>query len=172
MSKSLLPIFLSIIFISESIFVEFFLDNSMSDTINAPHFLFITLCMSAIFINRNISLIYAFIFGFIYDIFYTDILGIYAFLFTLLVYLFYLVMKALNSHLLVVSIVVIVNIIILEFLVYGILLIFKDTSMALYLFTINRLLPTILLNLVFMIIFSYLIKKFYKYINKLNYSDL
>ncbi|MDF2606725.1 MAG: mreD [Bacillales bacterium] len=173
MRKLILPIFLSIIFISESIFVELFADdNVLNKIIYAPHFLLISLCLSALFINRNLSLIYSFVFGFIYDIFYTDILGIYSFLFTLIVYLFSLLMKALNSHLIVVTIVSLTGIIILEVLVYGILIIFKDTSMIFSIFIKYRVFPTILLNFCFMLFLGYLIKKLFVYIKNLNYTDL
>ncbi|EUJ29414.1 cell shape-determining protein MreD [Listeria cornellensis FSL F6-0969] len=114
-----------------------------------PHFLIVMLVLMATFYSRNVTLIYAFVLGMVFDIYYTGILGIYFAIFPLVVYLTDKFMKVLQNNIILVGLVVVFNVILTECLVYGFYVLIGGTDMALATFVDRRLWTTILLNLAF-----------------------
>ena len=79
--KFFLPLIISLSFIFESIFVELLPEAfSKSDMILVPHFLMVMIIFTTIYGNQKHGLIYGFIFGLLFDVVYTEIIGIYLFL--------------------------------------------------------------------------------------------
>lgn len=112
------------------------------------------------FYDRSKALLYAIIFGLLFDIVYTDIIGVYMFSFPLIVYVISLSMKVLHRNLLVVFFVVLVGISLLEGFVFGILYLVNAANLDWNQFLYDRLFPTLVLNGVFLIVIYYPMKKF------------
>ncbi|MCA1056313.1 rod shape-determining protein MreD [Rossellomorea aquimaris] len=160
-NRLILPFVTLLIFYSESLFVMLFPDVEFADQrILVPHFLIIFILFICGFFQYRTALIYAFIFGFMFDIFYTEINGIYLVFFPFVVFLTHAMMKVLHNNLFVFGIIVLVNLTVLEFLVYQINVIIQRTDMTLIQFADSRLWPTLALNAVFYIVFSYPFKLF------------
>ncbi|MFT8322229.1 MAG: rod shape-determining protein MreD [Bacillus sp. (in: firmicutes)] len=154
---------LAIMFILESIFVELLpAELFHSNRILVPHFLVLTILFLSIYGSRNIGIIYAFAFGLLFDIVYTEILGIYFFVFPFIVYICSKIMKLFHNNMLVVSVVSLIGMSILEIVVYEMIFIIHRTSMDFNSFINLRLLPTLILNTAFLIIVAYPYKRFFE----------
>ncbi|KHD86968.1 rod shape-determining protein MreD [Heyndrickxia ginsengihumi] len=161
MKRVLIPLILSLCYIADSLFVQFFSLESFGGTyILVPHFLLVVLVLMGIFYRPKTSIMYAFIFGMLYDAFYTGVLGIYLFFFPLAVYITTKMMKVLQSNLVISGIVVLFNITIVEFLVYGVNLLINHDLMNLADFLNLRLWPTLVLNLAFFIVIGLPMRNF------------
>lgn len=125
-----------------------------------PHFLIVMLVLMATFYNRNVTLIYAFILGIVFDIYYTGILGIYFAIFPLVVYLTDKFMKVLQSNIMLVGLVAVFNVILTECLVYGFYVLIGGTDMVFATFVDQRLWTTILLNLAFFLVIYFPFRNF------------
>ncbi|MGR3765206.1 rod shape-determining protein MreD [Rossellomorea sp. NS-SX7] len=160
-NRLILPLVTLLIFYSESLFVILFPNLEWADQrILVPHFLIIFILFICGFFQYKTALLYGFIFGFLFDIFYTEINGIYLVFFPFVVFLAHAMMKILHNNLFVFALIVIVNVSVLEFLVYQINVIIQRTDMTLIQFADLRLWPTLVLNLIFYIIFAYPFKIF------------
>ncbi|MCP3741232.1 rod shape-determining protein MreD [Rossellomorea sp. BNER] len=159
MKRLLLPFLALMILYSESIFVRVFpIELLEGHRIVVPHFLQIFILFMAVFYHYRSAIVYAFVFGFLFDLFYTEIIGIYMLIFPLTIFLMDKMMKILHNNLFVVGISMIINISILELLVYQLNFIIQRTDFTLFQFADWRLWPTLVLNAVFIIIFSYPVK--------------
>lgn len=160
MKRIVLPLILSVCFILESLYVEYFPNGVFGiHKIFVPHFLLIVLIIMGIYYVRNRTILYAFIFGLLFDAFYTGILGVYLFVFPLIVYITTSLMKVLQANIFVSAIVMIVDIAIAEFIVYGLNILISNTTMQAIDFLNLRLVPTLILNLVFYFIIFYPLRK-------------
>ncbi|MBC2325156.1 rod shape-determining protein MreD [Listeria booriae] len=133
-----------------------------------PHFLIVMLVMMTTFYNRNMTLIYAFILGIVFDIYYTDVLGVYFAIFPFIVYLTDKFMKVLQNNILLVGLVTVFNVMLTECLVYGFYVLIGGTDMAFTTFADQRLWTTILLNLAFFLVLFF---PFRSFLLKLKKSD-
>jgi len=160
MKRIVLPLILSICFILESLYVEFFPNGIFGiHKLFVPHFLLIVLIIMGMYYVRNRTILYAFIFGLLFDAFYTGILGVYLFVFPLIVYITSSLMKVLQANIFVSAIVMLVDIAIAEFIVYGLNILILKTTMSTMDFINGRLIPTLILNIVFYIIIFYPLRK-------------
>ncbi|QED48788.1 rod shape-determining protein MreD [Cytobacillus dafuensis] len=163
MRKFLLPLLLLFIFISESIFVELFPVGLLDDArIIVPRFLMITLLFLTIYGPKKYGIIYSFIFGLLFDIVYTEIIGIYLFIFPLVSYIVSKLMKILQTNIVIVSLVTILGVILLEMGVYEMNFLIHQTSMDFSSFVSLRLIPTVIFNLVITCIVAYPLKKHFE----------
>lgn len=161
MKRIVLPLILSVCFIVESLFAEFFPNGIFGiHKIFVPHFLLVMLILMGIYYVRNRTILYAFIFGLLFDAFYTGILGVYLFVFPLIVYITSSLMKVLQANLFVSAIVTLVDIAIAEFIVYGLNILILKTTMPAIDFVNLRLIPTLILNIVFYFIIFYPVRKY------------
>ncbi|KXG11470.1 Rod shape-determining protein MreD [Anoxybacillus sp. P3H1B] len=160
MKKLFLPFLAIVIFMSESILVDLWPKNAWyQDYLFAPRFLFVFILLITVYVTRTYGMIYGFIFGLLYDVVYTEILGVYAFAFTLMAYVMEKAMKIFHNHLAVTCFLSMLAIMMLEFYVYGIQLLIGETDMPIDQFNSHRLLPTLLINVIFLFLFSYPLKQ-------------
>jgi rod shape-determining protein MreD len=163
MKKVLLPISLVLLFFIESLLVQFMPANLFGDQkVWVPRFLIITIFFLSIYGSAKHGIIYGLIFGLLFDIVFTEILGIYLFLYPLTAFIVLKIMKILQVNLLTVSIVSLIGVVILESAVYGLNRLIGITSIDFMSFLTMRLLPTLLLNAVFLIIASYPLKRIFE----------
>lgn len=160
MKRLLLPLIALLCFYGSSVFVTFLpLDIISSDRVLVPHFLIIFILLMSVYYHNTTAVLYGFIFGFLYDSFYTEVLGVYLFIFPFVTFLTSRIMKVLNSNWIVTSIVILLNVSLLEFIVYEINFLIGKTDWDIAAFADLRLWPTLVLNAVFIIIFSYPLKQ-------------
>lgn len=159
--KKYLPLLLFlIIFIFESLFVQFLPgDLFHGEKIVAPRFLIISLIFFAIYGNEKLGIIYGFIFGVLFDIVYTEILGVYLFLFPLITYIVIKIMRIVQINIFTVSFFSLFGVVILEFAVYEMNKIIGITAMGFSSFLTVRFFPTLLLNVIFTVIAAYPLKR-------------
>ncbi|MCM3215210.1 rod shape-determining protein MreD [Niallia taxi] len=162
MRKFLIGCLIAFMFILESIFVELLPGDLFSNHILVPHFLIITIFFFSIYANRNAAIIYAFVFGLLVDVVYTEVLGIYFFVFPFTIYICSKIMKVLHANLLVVSVISLLGITILEMIVYEINFLIHLTSMEFIYFLQLRLVPTLILNAIFLLIAAYPYKRIFE----------
>ncbi|WP_042354919.1 rod shape-determining protein MreD [Bacillus rubiinfantis] len=160
MNKFLLPLLFLCLFIIESLFVQFLPGDLFGHTrIAAPRFLFSTLLLLAIFVGRKQAIMYAAIFGFIFDIVYVEILGIYLFLFPFITYLISKIMHVLQANLIVSFFVSLLGVALLEVGVYEMNYLIHVTDLDFLSFVNIRLYPTLLLNAGFLLFACYPLKR-------------
>ncbi|MBS4199810.1 rod shape-determining protein MreD [Bacillus sp. FJAT-49732] len=153
MKRLILPFLLTFCFYCESIFVDFLPPGSFGvDWILVPHFLLILFIMMGINYFRNRTLIYAAVFGLLFDIYFTGVIGIYLVLFPIAVYVSAKLTKLLFSNIFTALIITIMCISLVETIVYGMNIFVLRKSMDLNEFAMIRLVPTLILNAVFFII--------------------
>jgi len=153
MKRLILPFLLMFCFYCESIFVDFLPTGSFGrDWILVPHFLLVLFIIMGISYFRNRALMYAAIFGLLFDIFFTEIVGIYLVLFPIAVYVSAKLAKFLFSNILTALIISIICISLVETIVYGMNTLVLRKNMDLNEFAMIRLVPTLILNAVFFII--------------------
>ncbi len=153
MKKYILPLIVIAAFYSESLFVEFFRAEAFDgERLLIPHFLLTTFILMGIYYFRNETLIYAGLFGFLFDVYYTGVLGVYLFLFPIAVYLATKLMRMLQSNLLMSGVIVMLIISFVEVLVWALSVLVLGAQMTVLEFLNKRLWPTLVLNLAFYII--------------------
>jgi len=159
--KLIVPFLAVLIFISESIFVttlsgEFF----NSDKLFIPRFLMIFLVFLAVYCNNRTALYYSVIIGLVFDVVYTEILGVYLFVLPVITYAISKVMNILQNNVFVVSLLAVMAVAFLETVIYGMNYMLGFASMTFQQFLSIRLVPTLLLNTVATIILAYPLRKF------------
>ncbi|RSD23306.1 rod shape-determining protein MreD [Mesobacillus subterraneus] len=160
MIRFLLPALFAFLFILESLFVELIpAELFNSDRILAPHFLMAGILFLTAYLSPKHGIIYGLIFGFLFDVVYTEIIGIYLFVFPFIAYLFANMIRVLQTNILVVSILSLAGIALLEIGVYQLMLLIKITDLDFSTYVKIRLVPTLILNLAFIILAAYPFKK-------------
>lgn len=126
-----------------------------------PRFLFIFLLMLTVYYDEKTGLATAFIFGLLMDIVFTQILGIYLFWYPAICYVVAKLMKVIHNHLFIMNFISLFAITGLEFGIYFFFKILQFTKLDVTTFTEIRLVPILLLNFVFFVLFSYPLKKYF-----------
>ncbi|MCR2820539.1 rod shape-determining protein MreD [Lederbergia panacisoli] len=161
MRRLILPFLLTLCFYFESIFVEFLPTGTLGrDWILVPHFLLVLLIMMGISFFRNRTLIYAAVFGLLFDIYFTEIIGIYMVLFPIAVYISAKLAKTLFSNVFTALFTSILCVSLVETIVYGMNILVLRNSMEINEFAMIRLVPTLILNAVFFLIVYFPFNRF------------
>ena len=161
MRKAFLPIIISLCFLFESVFVELLpAELFKSSSILVPHFLMVAIIFVTVYISQKHGIMYGFIFGILFDIVYTEIIGIYLFMFPLVAYITSWIMRILQTNIILVSFVAILGVGFLELGVYEMNFLIGRTDMSFASFVDIRLVPTLILNLIFIILVSYPLRKY------------
>lgn len=160
MKKLVIPILLVVLFVLESLFVNIIsVELFHSENIYVPRFLTIFFVFFAVYGNYRTAIWYSIGVGLLFDIVYTEILGIYLFAFPVVTYLVSRAMKILQNNIYMVSVVALIAVAILEFIIYFMNAILGFAPISIQVFSTIRLFPTLLLNLVAIVIFAYPFKK-------------
>ncbi|GAA0334035.1 hypothetical protein GCM10008967_26000 [Bacillus carboniphilus] len=165
MKKLILPASVLFIFLLEGMYVQFFGSfDAGQEWIFVPRFLFCTLFFIVLFYDRTQGFLYALCFGLLFDIVYTEVLGVYLALFPVLCYVLDRLMRLFHHHLLIIIAVTLLGIVGLEFSVYALNLLLQVTDMGMEQFLEKRLVPTLYFNGIFLILFSFPLRKFIFYL--------
>lgn len=122
------------------------------DRLFIPHFLLIMLIIMTAFYKRNTTLIYAFVLGLLFDIYYTGVMGIYFAIFPFIVYITDKFLKVLQNNIVLVGLIAVFNVILSEALVYAFYYLIGTTTMSLAEFIDYRLWTTLILNFAFFLV--------------------
>ncbi len=169
MRKFLLPLLFIILFLSESLTVQFLpLEVFGHERILVPRFLFSALIFLTIFVGRKQGIIYAAIFGLLFDIVYVEIIGIYLFLYPFICYLAAKIMHEMQANIIIVFLVNLAGIALLEVGVYEMDVLIHVTDLHFFSFLNLRFYPTLIFNAVILLIAAYPLKRlFEKYADSL-----
>jgi len=158
--RFILPAIFVLLFILESIFVELLpAELFNSDRILAPHFLMAGILFLTAYFSPKQGIIYGFIFGLLFDVVYTEIIGIYLFLFPFIAYLFANMLRILQINILIVSTLSILGIALLEVSVYELMHLINVTDLDFSAYVKIRLVPTLVLNLAFIVLAAFPFKR-------------
>jgi len=160
MRRIILPIVVLLLFVSESIFVDISpVGHLNTEYVFVPRFIMIVFVFIAVYADRYQGMLYGFVFGLLFDIVYTGVIGVYMFGMSFIAYLMAKSSKILLSNIFVTSLLGIVAVVLLEFFVYIVNLLIGFTNMPIMMFLQNRLLPTVILNSIFVLLIAFPIKK-------------
>ena len=163
MIRFILPFLFIFLFIAESVFVSLLPGEIFGGNyIPVPHFLIVAILFLTVYGPKKYWVYYAFVFGLLFDVVYTEIIGIYLFLFPFIAYIMTKVMKVLQTNIVIVSLASLFFIALLEFASYEINFLIHITDMDVSSYLTERLVPTLILNFIFIILFAYPFKKFFK----------
>ena len=127
----------------------------------ASHFLFLFLLFETIEVSEYLYLVYCFVIGLVYDVYFFHLIGIATLLFILLGAF----LHKLNSVILLNRWTRILAMIVMSFLfdmgAYLFALVVGLTVDSLPIFIVYSLVPSMILNLVWMIVFQFIFEKFY-----------
>ncbi|TYR82268.1 rod shape-determining protein MreD [Priestia megaterium] len=166
MKRFLLPFLILVIFMFESIFVNFFaMQPSLRDWLLSPRFVVVALVFMTVYLKPKQAMLYGVIFGFLYDIAFTDVLGIYGLGLPAVCYIVSKLIKVVESNLLVVIFMCLLAVAIIEFYVYGINSIIHVSDMTIGRFLQERFYATIILNAVFALIFALPLQKCFQHLS-------
>lgn len=160
MIKTVIPFIITVLFFMEPIF-SLFSPIAYGDALLTlvPRFVVIALIFIAVYGRQKDALVYGIIFGLLYDIFYIDIIGVYAFLYPLICVLAIGVIRLIHKHVVTVIILSLGLIGLLELLSYGFASLIAITSIEFKLFVTGRLVPTLIANSLFVVMFSWFFHK-------------
>jgi len=165
MNRFYLPLVLFLVMVLEGVALELLPVNITSGkSLIISHWVLICLVFSAIFYDdeeSNYSLIYAIIFGLLIDVVYIHVLGVYMFTYAITIYIIKKLTRLLHSNLASTLLCGILGIILADWFIYIIFTMIGYTDLSLGDYLIYRLLPTMLANIIFLIlIYPILSKKF------------
>jgi rod shape-determining protein MreD len=161
--KFLLPLLFLALFLLESLFVQYIPPEVFGrNYILAPHFLFAGILFLMIYAGRKYGIIYAAIFGLLFDIVWIEIIGIYFFLFPFITYLISKIIHVLQTNIIVAFIVSLVGIALLEVGVYEMDFLIHITTLEFTSFMEMRFYPSLILNAAFLLLAGYPLKRHFE----------
>lgn len=156
MKRIFIFLFLFLFLILEGVSIKFLPTSFVqSGQMMVPHWVLIILILVEVFFDREntyTALLFAFVFGLLIDIVYTGILGVYMFSYGIVIYLTHIMKRILHGNFFVTLLYTILGIICSDLLITFIFNLVDVIHVSWELYWIGRLLPTVILNLVFFII--------------------
>lgn len=131
-------------------------------TLIVPHWVLIILIFIVIFYDLEdtyYSIIYGIIFGLLIDIVYTGILGIYMFSYGFGIYLIYELRRLIHTNFYTVTIIGIIGLILTDIFIHSMYTMIGYADILWEEYILLRLIPTVLANLIILIILYPLFKK-------------
>lgn len=163
MKRFYLPLILFFLTIMEGVAFELLPTRLVtSDLLIVPHWVLVFLVYMAVFYDKDTtyqSVIYALVFGLFIDIVYTGVLGIYMFAYAIVIYLAHGLKRMLQGNFYVILLMGILGIMVADTLIYFVYAAIGITDMLWQDYMVSRMLPTILSNLIFVIILYPLVAK-------------
>lgn len=156
MKKLYLFLILFFLLVFEGIALELLPSKlAVGDLLIIPHWIFIFLFLMSVYYEKEsifYSIIFAITFGLLIDIVYTGILGVYMFVYPVALYLLNSLKKLLHENFLVILVLSGIGIIVTDGMIHIVYTVIGITNMEWLNYLIYRLLPTVLANLIFLIV--------------------
>ncbi|WP_205601348.1 rod shape-determining protein MreD [Virgibacillus sp. YIM 98842] len=151
-----IPLFLFFFLILEGVALELLpVALLTSELLIVPHWVLIFLVLTAMFYEKDttyFSIIYALIFGLLIDVVYTGVLGVYMFSYALVIYLVLGLRKVFHGNIYVSLLLGIISVMLADVAIHVIYSAAGVIQMVWNDYAIYRLLPTVLSNIVFILI--------------------
>ncbi|WP_342598499.1 rod shape-determining protein MreD [Psychrobacillus sp. FSL H8-0483] len=135
-----------------------------------PRFLIMYLIFVSIYYDRKRAMLYALFFGLLYDVFFIDIIGLYSFIYPLMCLVASYVVKFVHQHLIVATILTLILVAVVESLLFLFYTFIGIKTMSFTNFYQYNLIPTMIANLVFLLMFGWAFK--YILLNRFNQKAL
>lgn len=159
MTRFLFFLTLFFLFIIEGTVVQLFSPDRWGiPMIMIPRFVVVILIFSALFLGRFQGLFIGLLFGLMYDVIYGSVIGIYGFSMALVGYFSGLTFKIFQQNIILILLTVLSSLLIHEFIVYGLLTLISFVDMDVQLFFFQKVIPTIILNMIFALLITYPIR--------------
>lgn len=159
MKRLLLPFIAVVLFFLEPVFSIFSpVEISGNSFTLVPRFVLIFLIFLVAYTSRKEAMILGIVLGLLYDMFHIDIIGLYAFLYPLVCFIAGLIIREVHRHIVTVMFLALAMIIVLEFFSFLFADLISLTSIDMNDFIVTRLVPTMIANSVFIVMFGWLIK--------------
>lgn len=163
MSRVYLVVILFVLLALEGVALDFLPTGIVkSDSIIVSHWVFVFTFYIALYFDTDKTyngVIFAAIFGLLIDIVYTNILGVYMFAYFVSIYLVFIMGRSIRVNLLGAILLGIVGLTIVDSIIYFIYYFIGVTYIPLGDYAYYRLLPTVLANIVFLIMLYPLLYK-------------
>ena len=159
MNRFLIPSIAFILFYLEPIVSLFSpVELGGGSYIFVPRLLIVFLIFIASYYSRQRAIFYGFLFGLLYDMYHIDIIGLYTFMYPLICYISSIIIRQIERQTLSVMLLSLGMIILLELLSYLFASIIALTSIGFGEFFTARLVPTIIVNSLFIGMFGWVFK--------------
>lgn len=164
--KYLIPLLLLLAFVIDGQLSTLFINLTPGIITVSSHFLLIMALYSVLYIPTFYNVVIFTIIGFLYDIYYLNIIGIFVTLFPLAVYLidyFYqsLRFKRVTNH-----IILLVVIFVVEFGAFLSARLFEVSNLSMFIFVVYSLVPTLVFNSLLLLVLQPVLEKFFYITNK------
>lgn len=157
-----LPVIAFFVFLFESTVMQVFSPEYFGTTLDlVPRFVMVIILYIACFSNRRTALTYGLIFGFLTDVVHSDVIGVYFFSVAFTAYVIASFAGLFHTNLFTMLFLGLLGVVFLEFQVYGMYSITGIAEQSMNDFLNDRLLPTLLLNAVFIILLYFPLKKLF-----------
>jgi len=156
MKRIILPIMLFLFLVLEGVAIDILpLHIIPIHYLIVPHWVFVFLVLINLFFDNSetfFGIMYAIIFGLLIDIVYTDYLGIYMFVYPFSIYMISLLKQIFQANIYITMLLSSVGIIIVETLILFIYTFIGAIDIGNHHFLLDRLLPTVIANLLFLLL--------------------
>ncbi|WP_068674496.1 rod shape-determining protein MreD [Oceanobacillus sp. Castelsardo] len=175
MKRIYILLFLFLFLILEGVAIKFLPPSILlGDQMFVPHWILIVLILVEMFFDRGQSynaILYAFIFGLLIDIVYTGILGVYMFSYGIVIYIVHVSKRFLHGNFFVTFLFSIFGLVLCDLLITFIYSLVGVIHLSWEHYWLNRLLPTVFLNIIFFLLMYFLlVKRFIKWGSELNWD--
>ncbi|RKQ37912.1 rod shape-determining protein MreD [Oceanobacillus halophilus] len=155
MKRLYVPLILFLFLILEGVAIKFLPSRFvLGEQLMVPHWVLVLLIYVAVFYdrgNKSQAVIYAIIFGLLVDIVYTGILGVYMFSYAFVIYIIQNLKKLLHGNFFVMLLFSILGLVLSDMFITFIYDLVDIIVLNWDNYWLERLLPTVLLNLVFFV---------------------
>ncbi|PIC80635.1 rod shape-determining protein MreD [Sporosarcina sp. P18a] len=160
MIRFIIPLIALLLFFLEPIFSLFSpIEINGNLYVTVPRFLIVYLIFIATYYTSKRAIIYGFVLGLLYDMYHIDIIGLYTFMYPLICYVAALVIRQIERHTVTVMVLSVVMIVLLELLSYFFASVIALTSIDFGEFFTSRLVPTMIANSLFIVMFGYMFQQ-------------
>ncbi|WP_432355771.1 rod shape-determining protein MreD [Sporosarcina sp. A2] len=159
MKRFIIPLIAVVLFFLEPVFSLFspIELGSVRYTL-VPRFVIVYLVFIASYYDLRKAVLYGLCFGLLYDMYHIDIIGIYTFLYPLICFLASVIIRQVHRSTGTVMLLSLFMVVLLETMSYLFASLISLTSISLDVFATARLIPTVIANLIFIILFGWLFK--------------
>jgi|SRR5699024_3653326 len=165
MKHFFIPLILFLLLITEGVALEVLPSGiALGNALIVPHWVFICLIFVAVLYDKEntyYSVLYALVFGLLIDVVYTGVLGVYMFSYAVIIYVIHGVKKVLHTHIYVIILLGIIGLLLVETMISTIFSVVGISDMVWYEYTIYRLLPTVLANIIFLLVVYPFLQKWF-----------
>lgn len=159
MIRIIIPLIAVVLFFLEPVF-SLFSPIELGDVryTLVPRFVIVYLVFIASFYDLRKAVIYGLLFGLLYDMYHIDIIGIYTFLYPLICFLASVIIRQVHRSTLTVMLLSVVMVVLLEMMSFFFASLISLTSIGFDVFLTARLVPTVIANSVFIILFGWIFR--------------